>query len=368
MKRSYIIAGVLAIVAVGWIASGQFADGGNQPEALKPPADLSGANRMPLVRVRSQSAQTRTAEIMLRGRTEAFRTVEVKAEIHGKIIDLTIERGDDVETGQVIATLSPEDRPAKLKEAEARLAQRRIEFEASHRLSKKGFRAETALAADKAALEAAQAAVEQARVDFKNTLILAPFKGLIDERMIEIGDFVEQGDQIARVVDLDPILVVAQVNERDVGRLKVGAEGRARLVTGDRVNGRLRFVASMADSVTRTFRVELEVANPQGTIPDGITAELAVPLDETKAHLVSPAILTLTDEGVVGIKTLEADSTVGFYAVKILESGSQGVWVTGLPDQVTLVTVGQEFISIGQKVRAVDEGSLEPRAGGDGTS
>jgi len=112
MKRSYIIAGALAIVAVGWVASGQFADGGNQPEALKPPADLSGANQVPLVRVRSQSAQTRTAEVLLRGRTEAFRTVEVKAEIHGRVIDLTIERGDAVESSQVIATLSPEDRPA----------------------------------------------------------------------------------------------------------------------------------------------------------------------------------------------------------------------------------------------------------------
>ncbi len=81
------------------------------------------------------------------------------------------------------------------------------------------------------------------------------------------------------------------------------------------------------------------------------------------AHLVSPAILTLTDDGMVGVKTLEADSTVGFHPVRILESGMEGVWVTGLAPQVTLITVGQEFVSVGQKVRAVEEDSLEPAAG-----
>ena len=363
MKRSYLLAAVLAIAAAGWIASGQFADGGGQPETRKPPADLSAASREPLVRVRSQAAETRQAEVILRGRTEALRTVEVKAEIQGRVIALTVERGDLVTAGQVIAHLAPEDRPAKLKQAQALRAQKRIEFEANQRLSQKGYRAETQVAAAKAELEAAQAAVEQAQVALANTEILAPFDGLVDDRMVEIGDFLEKGDQVARVVDLDPILVVGDVTERDVGHLKVGSEGRARLVTGAEVTGRLRFIGAMAEATTRTFRVELEVANANRAIPDGITAELHLPMGSAMAHLVSPAILTLADDGMVGVKTLEADSIVGFHPVRILESSMEGVWVTGLAPQVTLITVGQEFVSVGQKVRAVEEDSLEPAAG-----
>ena len=363
MKRSYLLAAVLAIAAVGWIASGQFADGGGQPVTRKPPADLSAADQVPLVRVRSQAAETRQTEVILRGRTEALRTVEVKAEIQGRVIGLAVERGDLVTAGQVIAQLAPEDRPARLKQAQALLDQRRIEYEANQRLSQKGYRAETQLAAAKAELEAANAAVERARVELAHTEILAPFDGLVDDRMIEIGDFLEKGTRVARVVDLDPILVVGDVNERNVGHLKVGSEGRARLITGVEVTGRLRYIGAMADATTRTFRVELEVANLDRAIPDGVTAQLQIPKGSTVAHLVSPAILTLTDDGMVGVKTLEVDSTVGFHPVQILESGPDGIWVTGLAPQITLITIGQEFVSVGQKVRAVEEDSLEPAAG-----
>jgi multidrug efflux system membrane fusion protein len=368
MKRSYLLAALLAIAAAGWIASGQLADGGSEPTASKPPADLSAADQVPLVRVRRQTAETRVDEVILRGRTEALRTVDVKAEIQGRVVELEIERGDSVTAGQVIARLAPEDRPAKVKEAQALRAQRRIELEAADKLSKKGYRAENQVAAARAVLEAAQAAVEQAQVALENTKILAPFDGLVDDRMVEIGDFLEKGDPVARVVDLDPLLVVGDVTERDVGDLEVGTQARARLITGAEVTGTLRFIGAMADANTRTFRVELEVANAERRLPDGVTAELFIPKGEADAHLVSPAILTLTDEGLVGVKTLEADGTVGFHPVQIMQSGPDGVWVTGLAQEVILITVGQEFVNVGQKVRAVEEDSLEPVAEAGGTS
>lgn len=350
-KRSYIVAGLLTFGAAGWIASGQLTDGGAAPEPRKPPADLSAADVTPLVRVRQQAAEPRVREVVLRGRTEALHTVEVKAETHGRVVEILVTRGARVERDQIIARLAPEDRPANLAEAEALLEQRRMEHVAAVRLSKKGFRAETQLAAAKAAMEAAAAAVERARVELANTEIRAPFGGLVDDRTADRGDFVEKGDAIARIIDLDPILVVAQVTERDVGRLKAGIEGRARLVTGQEVTGTLRFVGATADAATRTFRVELEVANPEGRIPDGITAELRIPLEKAMAYLVSPAILTLTDQGVLGVKTLEADGTVGFHPVRILDSGPGGMWVAGLPEQTTFITVGQEFVAVGQAVR-----------------
>lgn len=294
--------------------------------------------------------------------------MEVKAETHGRIVELLIERGARVERDQTIARLAPEDRPARLTEAEALYEQRRIEYLAAESLSKKGFRAETQLAGAKAAMEAAAAAVRTAKVDLANTEIRAPFDGLVDDRMTDRGDFVEKGDVIARIIDLDPILVVARVSERDVGRLEPGIDGRARLVTGREVTGRLRFVGAMADPATRTFRVELEVANPAGRIPDGITAELRIPLEQDMAHLVSPAILTLTDEGVIGVKTVEADGTVGFHPVRILDSSPRGMWLAGLPEQVTFITVGQEFVTVGQRVRAVEEQSLDKPAATGGTS
>ncbi len=367
-KRSYIIAAVLALGAAGWVASGQLADGGGAPEPRKPPADLSAGERTPMVRVRKQSAEPRVREAILRGRTEALHTVEVKAETDGRVIELLIARGSRVESNQTMVRLDPQDRPAKLQEAEALFEQRRIEFVAAERLSKKGFRAETQLAGAKAAMDAAAARVQRALIEIGNTEIRAPFDGIVDDRMTDVGDYVEKGDAIARVTALDPILIVAQVSEREVGRLQAGIEGRARLVTGQEVTGKLRFVGRMADDATRTFRVELVADNPDNKIPDGVTAELRIPLDSNMAHLVSPAILTLTDQGVLGIKTLEADNTVGFHPVSILESVPGGVWIGGLPEEVTLITVGQEFVAVGQAVRPVDEQSIDQAAGASGSS
>ena len=365
MKQSYLIAGVLALAAAGWVVSGQILPGDGPEAARKPPADLATAPIVPTVRVRTLIALPRQTEVILRGRTEAERKVDVKAETYGRIIELKVEKGERVVKDAVLARLSPEERPARLAEAKALQAQRKIEYEASRRLSKKGYRAETQLAAAKAALEAAEAAVTRARVALRNTTIRAPFDGMVVARATEIGDFIDKGDPVARIIDLDPILAVGQISERNRGRVTVGAPARVALIGGREVTGRIRFIAAEAEATTRTFRVEVELPNPAAEIPDGITAEIRLPLGEVAAHRVSPAILTLTDDGAIGVKTLGPDNRVRFHPVRIIGDGTDGVWLSGLPERITLITVGQDFVAEGQTVHPIDESTLTPESGGD---
>lgn len=360
MNRSLFIAMLLAAGATLWVASGHLGNKENSIAAQKTPVDLSAADQLPQVRVRQQSAEPRMTQTLLRGRTEAVRMVDIKAETHGRIIELAIERGDRVEQGEILARLAVEDRNAKLAQANALKEQRRIEYEAAKKLSKKGFRAETQLAASRAELEAAEAAVTVAEVALDNIVIRAPFDGIIDTRQAEMGEFIEVGDHIARIVDLDPILVVAQVNERELGALRLEQAGSVRLATGATVDGRLRFISTVADPTTRTFRVELEVANPDLTVADGVTAELRLPQAAVPAHHASPAILALTDEGVLGVKVLGPDDKVAFKPVYILDSDETGVWLAGLPEEIILITVGQEFVQDGQVVIPIDETTLQP--------
>ncbi len=363
MKRSFVIAGILALAAAGWVVSGRIGDGERPKAGDKPPAELGAPELVPTVRVRRQTAAPRTAEVILRGRTEAMRKVDVKAETHGRIVELNVAKGDRVAAGAVLARLSAEDRPAQLAEAKALRAQRRLEYEAARRLSEKGFRAQTQVAGSKAALEAAAAALSRAEVELENTLVHAPFDGVVAERMVEMGDFVETGDPVARILDLEPVLAVAQISERDVSRLTVGDPARVRLIGGAEIDGTIRFIAPEADPTTRTFRIEVELPNPDGAIADGLTAELGLPLEEVSAHLVSPAILTLSEAGIVGVKALAPDDTVRFRPVRIIGEGPDGIWLSGLPARLTLITVGQEFVSDGQSVRPIDEATLEPFSG-----
>ncbi len=362
MKRSFLIAAVLAVAAVAWVYSGELAGTEAQAPARKPAADLRLSEVAPQVRVRAQSAVPYATAVILRGRTEALRKVRARSETHGRIIEHSLRRGASVAAGDPLVKLAPEDRPARLAEARALLEQKRIEHKAAERLSEKGFRADTQLAASQAELQRARAAVERAQVELENTVIRAPFHGIVEERLVDLGDFLEQGDAVAQLVDLDPILVIAQVSERDIGQLSVGGSGTARLMTGQQIEGRIRHIAKVADPVTRTFRVEVEVANPDGALRDGVTAEVVLPGPEVLAHRVSPAVLSLNADGTIGVKLVDQDHRVRFYPVEIVEQGADGLWLRGLPETITLITVGQEFVKDGQRVRTVDETTLEAGA------
>jgi multidrug efflux system membrane fusion protein len=320
--------------------------------------------RVPTVRVSQQQAEPRTSEIIARGRTEAWRKVMVKAETFGRVEEVLVRKGSHVVAGDVLIRLAPEDRPARLSEAQALLEQRKIEYDAAERLSKKGFRAETQLAASKAALESAEAATRRAETDVANTTIKAPIAGVISERLVEVGDFAEMGDPLMKVLDLDPVLAVGHISELNLARVRVGTPATVRLVTGQTIHGHIRYIASEADAATRTFRIEVEVANPDDDVADGITAEIRLPAEQIFAYRISPAILTLADDGEVGVKTLGPGNTVEFKPVQIIDDTPDGLWVSGLPEQVVFITVGQEFVTPGQIVQPVDEETLAPFVAG----
>jgi multidrug efflux system membrane fusion protein len=355
MRRSYILAAFFAVIVVGWVASGQF--GGESEAEDQGAAADSAANTLtakpddPIsVRVSERIAQPQTRDLVLRGRTEVNRWVNIKAETKGRVTEVVAKEGARVARGDVVVKLAMEDRAEKLAEAEARVHQRQIEFDAAKSLRQKGFRAETKTAEAAAQLGAAIAYVAQIAVEIDHTEISAPFAGVIDTRDVELGDFVEPGDVIARVVDEDPYLVVGQVSELDIDLLKIGDSGVARLANGETVKGKIRYIATVAEPSTRTFRVELEVPNRARTLRGGVTAEIRIPVETVQAHFLSPALLTLDDFGVLGVRSVNSDATVEFYPVSVFATQTDGIWVTGLPATVTIITVGQEFVRHGEVV------------------
>jgi multidrug efflux system membrane fusion protein len=240
-----------------------------------------------------------------------------------------------------------------LAEDRALLRQRQVELEAALKLAKKGFRAETQLAGARARYDQAQARLQSMKIDFDNTTIVAPFDGVLEDRMVEIGDFVEIGDPVGVLVDLDPVLVVGHVNERHIGWITVGGTGSVAFLDGRQSVGTVRFVSSVANADTRTFRVELTIANPERRIKEGLTAELTLPTERISAHLISPAILTLADDGRLGVRGIVAGNKVQFYPVRVVANTMDGTWVDGLPDRIDLIVVGQEFVADGDVVEPV---------------
>jgi membrane fusion protein, multidrug efflux system len=320
-------------------------------------AASEAGDRLVSVVVMASSAQPVDGGLVIRGRTEASRRVEVRAETTGRVVSEPVRRGAVVAAGDVLCELDPGVRPARLAEAEARLLEAEANERASAQLAERGFTAEATAIGRRAALQAAQAQVEQARREMENLVIRAPFGGLIEADSAEIGDLLQPGSACASVIATDPIRLAGYVAEAAVERVQVGAPVQARLVTGQSAEGRVVFVARAADPATRTFRVEAEAPNPAAAIRDGISAEILVALPGAEAHLVPLSALTLDDDGRLGIRAAIPDgeppgaARVAFMPVVMLRDSPQGAWVAGLPDEVGIIVVGQDFVADGERVR-----------------
>ena len=348
----------MAIAAVGWILSGQVTDPKQSAYANGATGKAKSAvapQRFKRVRVRSIEAQSWRQEVIIRGRTEASRSVKLRAETAGRVSKIMVAQGKSVAKGQTLLKLDPAERTAALAEATALLRQRAVEYKAARALAAKGYRSDTKLAEARAQLDAARARVSQMNTDIARTTVGAPFDGILEKRFVELGDYLKIGDDLARVVDLDPILVIGAVSEREVGSIKVGLEAAVKLVGGRSLTGVIRFVGAVADAATRTFRVEIVIPNKDLSVRDGITSQVRLFAAELRAHFLPPALLTLNETGHLGVKAVDSDDHVIFYPVKILADKTDGIWVSGLPDRLNLITVGQEFVRTGQRITPVAE-------------
>lgn len=360
INPSFVIAAGLAITATAWILSGQF---GDQPSAADAPiSDEREASivettpdrqRLPTVRVMQSTAQAHRAVLLYTGKTEAERSVILRAETDGRIIEVLADESDILEVGADILKIDVSDRPSRLREANALIRQREIEFDAAKSLAGKGFQTRSAQAEAEANLSAALAMREQIRVDLDRTTIRAPFSGVLETRSAEIGDYVRAGDEVARFGDYDPAIVTIQVSEREINRIEEGAAAEIELISGEVLPGFVKRLAATSDPVTRTFEVALELSNEDGLVRDGMTAKVLLPAQEVYAHQISPALLTLSDEGKVGVKALNSENIVEFHPIQIVEDRASAMWVSGLPRDVTLIVVGQAFVAPGITVDPV---------------
>lgn len=366
VNSSVLMALLFAALIAAWMLSGEVIVGGSDEDKVPPiksaNAESSVQKKLFRVGARVFKSGTRDEMLRIRGRTEAENAVDIRAETTGRVDAISGRKGQFVNKGVVLCKLDEGSRQASLAGAQAQLEQAKSDYEAARKLSAQGYAADLNVNIKHAAFEAAAAALRQAEIDLANTAIRAPFDGIIEEQPARIGDFLTVGGACAQLVGLHPLLVVGEVSERDIGRITVGQAGRAELVTGEKAEGRIRFIASSAAAATRTFRVELEVANKDLSMRNGVTADVYIPLKPATGHHISPGLLTLNDNGDVGVRTLEAGGTVRFLPVQIIDQGKDGAFVAGLPDSVTIITSGQDYVVDGQKVEVTMEAS-ERKAG-----
>lgn len=352
------LAGLLSAVVVVWMASGAVLNSDAQEnqasEAKEAPSFTVG--------VRRSNAKEMTRAIVIQGALEPARSVMVRAEVAGKVEAILARKGEKVKAGDPIARLAANDRTSLLAKAKAQFAQADRDYQAAVKLGRSGYATESRLATLKAQLEIARAAVETAELAVRHLTIRAPYAGVLNALPIEIGKYIAVGDEVAAVVEVDPITAVVYVAQHDVAQIHVGNSAHLQIVTVATVTGKIRFVSAEADKETRSFRVEIDIPNPDGRLRAGASVEVSLPVETLKAHFISPQYLTLGEvdksgKRGLGVKIVDADDVVRFRPIRIVEAKSDGAWVAGLPNNVRLIVRGHAFVEAGQKVAtaSVDE-------------
>lgn len=349
MKRNLITAAVFALLIAGWLLSGALTDSPDEAvanTALTPPTE----SELFRVRVRTLVAEDRLLSRQLRGRTMSKHATDVSAEVTGRVIAVPVARGDRVRTGTLLCELAVDDREAAVLEAETTLKQSELEYQGALRLQREQLLSATRIAELAANLETARANLLRQQLNLERTQITAPFDGVVETLHLDPGDFATPGSPCVTLLDLDPLLVVANVSERDIALIQPGNTVSAITSNDQLLTGTVTFVSNRADTQTRTYEVEVTVPNPDYAVRAGLTTTVRVDAASVRAHRVSPALLTLDDAGVIGLRAVDDSRRVVFHPITIIEDTPEGVWVTGLPERVDLITAGHEFVSAGQRV------------------
>ena len=330
------------------------------------------------VLVQKSNEQEVTNGILLRGQTEAFKSVQVKAETSGSVISQPIRKGTFVKNGELLCELEVGTKSDVLSEAKVALAlsldeldasihQYELRVQAAERqksLLKRGVGTEAAVEAAELSASSAEtqslskrqavanveARINRATTELNNTKIIAPFDGLLESDTAEYGDFMQTGAPCGTLLALNPIKLIGYATETQVSKIEVNTTAGARLISGDTVSGTVSFISRSADPTTRTFLVETTVPNENYEIREGSTADIYISLAGAKGHLLPQSSLTLNSSGVLGVR-IALNYKAKFIPINIIRDAEEGVWVTGLPNSVDVIIVGQEYVTDNSNIK-----------------
>ena len=346
-----LLALVVFVAAVLWVLTGHFAAVGSEtpePGATEAEAVVETPKRTVAV-VRAEVTDYARL-IRISGVTEADKLAILAARSNGVVQELTAEAGDTVQRGAVVMLLEGEDVRAAVKTAQDQLAQAAEQLAVGETLSAKGSLPETQLTARRAAKSAAEGALSQAQAAADRLSLVVPFAGTVDAVNVEEGEWVQQGTPIATLIALDPIIVKAEVAERDVAHVAVGAKALVRLVSGVELEGTVKHLARKASDKTRTFALEVDLPNPDGAIPSGMTAELRLTAATQPALTVPRSVLTLNEAGQVGLRVVIEGDIAAFLPVDLIDDTEAGFVVTGVPQGARVIVAGQDLVRDGDAV------------------
>ena len=353
-----VAAFVVLAVSAAWVLTGEFSsigsaaqESGDEPKAEQAAPATEKALRT--VAVIEPDFIQHNRIIRISGVTAPDKRTTLATRSAGILGELKVEKGDRVQAGDVILVLDGAEKQAMVDTAKALLDQRRKEADNVERLVKTGIAPTTQMDNARSALASARSQLETAQAEIDRLTVVAPFSGVIDQVKVEEGSWLPSGEAAAVLLQLDPVVALGEVSEREITHVNVGREADVRLISGEIVSGTVRHVSLEATAGTRTFPIEVAIPNPDNKVPSGMTAEIMVKSEAVRAVKLPRSVVTLDPAGNLGLRILKGDGTVGFVPIDLIDDTPEGLILSGVPEDAKIIVAGQDLVSDGEAVNAV---------------
>lgn len=223
----------------------------------------------------------------------------LSAEKAGRIDEITAERGDHVEQGQRLLQIDDRIWQANLRQANIAAEDARKTHDRFKQLQDSGAVAESEFDRIEKAFIQAESMAEEARINIEQCRVVSPITGTINDRFVEVGEYVQPGTPLFQVVDTAIVKIFLQIPEKDIYAVR---PGRAMSFTiqplPDRIfEGKVTFVATQADERNNAFRTEITLGNTDGTLRPGMIAQVEFRRGEKQNMVSLPMSAVLPSKG-----------------------------------------------------------------------
>lgn len=298
------------------------------------------------------------------GTVETSDDIMISAEVSGKVLRYNVEEGEQVRAGQTILKIDD----AKLKQEASRLeaitAQARENYERLEKIYKEdGIGSEIDYLNAKYAYEQSASSLESIKVDLENTNIKAPFTGVVEQIMFEVGEMVSPGAQVVRLIGSDNFKITAGVPARYANAVSQGDQVEIWFDTQavDTLAERITFVGSAINQQNRTFRIEIDMPKKEGMKVDMIANIRLKTLEQNDVVVVSEEFIYSKDGRYVSYVLGENSEGKEVALEKEVTLGpsykSNVVVESGLEPGEELITIGSAFLNDGMRINVVESQS-----------
>ena len=350
MPPSYWLAALNALAVVLWMASDNLLPGPPQEVLDKIKATQTEKKEKTFI-VSAVKVKNDNTDIVVRasGVTEPIFTISVIARRSGIVTDILVTEGMNVKKGQIIARLDRENLDVDLEAAISAEKSAQQSFDIAEKLGK-NYASNLELVQSEAALKQAKAQVAGIKQQIEYTKLKAQKSGILEELFLETGQLIQKDRSVFTIMGMEKMKLIAPVPQTQIGKISLNDNVVVTIPGIEEKIGKVKRIASAANQATRTFDVEVEIENEDGSVRAGMSSEVSIVIDQAKAFSVSPAHLAISEDGSLRVKIVNDQNVVSIVDVKLIRASGNMAYVSGLNDGDLMLTTGQAFVSAGEKI------------------